>query len=243
MEIANSSLLDEATAAAEAMTLAKRSSKNKSNVLLVAGDCHPQTIEVVKTRAEPLGIAVKVGFVPELMKGDDYFGVLAQYPSTTGLIHDMRAGSSGAWQRRIVLRRKRSACADTARGAGDVGRRHRRQQFAAFRCAVRFRWPARRISCLQGRVQALDAGTVGRSVDRFARPACLPADFADARTAYSPRKGDVEYLHRASAAGSDGQHVRRLSRTGRFDAYRAPRASADRHPRRRLEARGAERQR
>ena len=66
MEIANSSLLDEATAAAEAMTLAKRSSKNKSNVLLVAGDCHPQTIEVVKTRAEPLGIAVKVGFVREL---------------------------------------------------------------------------------------------------------------------------------------------------------------------------------
>ncbi|HVG03531.1 MAG TPA: glycine dehydrogenase (aminomethyl-transferring), partial [Burkholderiaceae bacterium] len=90
MAIANSSLLDEATAAAEAMTLAKRSARAKSNVLLVAGDCHPQTIEVVKTRAEPLGIDVKVGFVPELMKGGDYFGVLAQYPSTTGLIHDMR---------------------------------------------------------------------------------------------------------------------------------------------------------
>jgi glycine dehydrogenase len=91
MAIANSSLLDEATAAAEAMTLAKRSAKNKSNVVLVAGDCHPQTIEVVKTRAEPLGIEVKVGFVPELMKDGQYFAVLAQYPSTTGLIHDMRA--------------------------------------------------------------------------------------------------------------------------------------------------------
>jgi len=83
-------LLDEATAAAEAMTLAKRSAKSRSNVFLVAGDCHPQTIAVVKTRAEPLGLTVKVGFVPDLMKEGDYFGVLAQYPSTTGLIHDMR---------------------------------------------------------------------------------------------------------------------------------------------------------
>jgi glycine dehydrogenase len=90
MEIANASLLDEATAAAEAMTLAKRSAKSRSNVFIVAGDCHPQTIAVVKTRAEPLGIEVKVGFAPALMKSGDYFGVLAQYPSTTGLIHDMR---------------------------------------------------------------------------------------------------------------------------------------------------------
>jgi glycine dehydrogenase len=89
MQIANASLLDEATAAAEAMTLAKRSAKSRSNVFIVAGDCHPQTIEVVKTRAEPLGIDVKVGFAPELMKAGDYFGVIAQYPSTTGLIHDM----------------------------------------------------------------------------------------------------------------------------------------------------------
>jgi glycine dehydrogenase len=90
MEIANSSLLDEATAAAEAMTLAKRSAKSRSNVFIVAGDCHPQTIEVIRTRAEPLGIEVKVGFAPELMKSGEYFGVIAQYPSTTGLIHDMR---------------------------------------------------------------------------------------------------------------------------------------------------------
>ena len=90
MEIANASLLDEATAAAEAMTLAKRSAKSRSNVFIVAGDCHPQTIEVIRTRAEPLGIEVKVGFAPELMKSGDYFGVLAQYPATDGLVHDMR---------------------------------------------------------------------------------------------------------------------------------------------------------
>ena len=89
MDIANASLLDEGTAAAEAMTLAKRQAKSNSNTIIVAGDCHPQTIECVKTRAEPLGIEVKVGFAPKLMEEGDYFAVLAQYPSTTGQIHDM----------------------------------------------------------------------------------------------------------------------------------------------------------
>jgi len=94
MAIANASMLDEATAAAEAMTLAKRSVKSKSNVFIVAGDCHPQTIEVIQTRAKPLGIEVKVSTaaatVPQLMAGGNYFGVLVQYPATTGTIHDLR---------------------------------------------------------------------------------------------------------------------------------------------------------
>jgi len=60
MAIANASMLDEATAAAEAMALARRVAKNPSNVFIVAGDCHPQTIDVVMTRARPLGIDVVV---------------------------------------------------------------------------------------------------------------------------------------------------------------------------------------
>ena len=95
MAIANASMLDEATAAAEAMTLAKRSVKAKSAVFIVAGDCHPQTIEVIQTRARPLGIEVKVSTaaatVPQLMAQGDYFGVLVQYPATTGTIHDLRS--------------------------------------------------------------------------------------------------------------------------------------------------------
>lgn len=94
MPVANASMLDEATAAAEAMTLAKRSVKSKSSVFLVAGDCHPQTIEVIQTRAKPLGITVKLSTasitLPMLMAEGDYFGVLAQYPATTGSIHDLR---------------------------------------------------------------------------------------------------------------------------------------------------------
>lgn len=90
MAIANASMLDEATAAAEAMTLAKRSVKSKSGTIIVAGDCHPQTIEVIRTRAAPLGIEVLVGVVPQLMDEHDCFAVVAQYPSTSGLIHDLK---------------------------------------------------------------------------------------------------------------------------------------------------------
>ncbi|HEX9719739.1 MAG TPA: aminomethyl-transferring glycine dehydrogenase [Ramlibacter sp.] len=90
MPIANASMLDEATAAAEAMTLAKRSVRSKSNLFIVAGDCHPQTIEVIQTRARPLGIEVRVGCAPDLMKEHDYFGVLAQYPATGGTVDDLR---------------------------------------------------------------------------------------------------------------------------------------------------------
>ncbi|MBK6927148.1 MAG: aminomethyl-transferring glycine dehydrogenase [Comamonadaceae bacterium] len=95
MAIANASMLDEATAAAEAMTLARRSVKAKGDVIVVAGDCHPQTIEVIQTRAKPLGLTVKLANSAqewaEALAGDDYFAVLAQYPSTSGRIDDLRA--------------------------------------------------------------------------------------------------------------------------------------------------------
>ncbi len=92
MDIANASLLDEATAAAEAMTLARRSAKSKSNTFLVAGDTHPQTLEVLRTRAEPLGLTVEIvrstdAFHQKLAAGD-YFGVLVQYPASSGWIAD-----------------------------------------------------------------------------------------------------------------------------------------------------------
>lgn len=94
MAIANASMLDEATAAAEAMTLAKRSVKATGNVIVVAGDCHPQTLEVLQTRAKPLGLVVKVTHSVEdwqaALARDDYFAVLAQYPSTGGTIRDWR---------------------------------------------------------------------------------------------------------------------------------------------------------
>ncbi len=94
MAIANASMLDEATAAAEAMTLARRSAKNPSHTFIVAGDCHPQTIEVIRTRAAPLGLKVVLAnSAPEwdkLIAGGDFFAALEQLPSTSGSIHDLR---------------------------------------------------------------------------------------------------------------------------------------------------------
>ncbi len=95
MPIANASMLDEATAAAEAMTLARRSVKSKSDTIVVAGDCHPQTIEVVQTRAAPLGLKVQLANSAEeweaALAGGDYFAVMIGYPVTNGSIHDVRA--------------------------------------------------------------------------------------------------------------------------------------------------------
>ncbi len=90
MEIANASLLDEATAAAEAMTLAKRSAKSKSNLFFVHDAVHPQTLELLRTRAEPMGIELQVGTPAEAMTADS-FGVLLQYPDTFGHIGDHKA--------------------------------------------------------------------------------------------------------------------------------------------------------
>jgi glycine dehydrogenase len=98
MAIANGSMLDEATAAAEAMTLAKRSVKSKSDTIVIAGDAHPQTIEVIRTRAAPLGMKVALANSAEawdaLLDGGDYFAVLTQIPATSGAIHDHRADAA-----------------------------------------------------------------------------------------------------------------------------------------------------
>ena len=88
MELANSSLLDEGTAAAEAMTLCRRSSRHKGNVFFVDSNCLPQTIELVNTRAEPLGIEVYVGDPSTELNPDTVFAALLQYPGNSGEISD-----------------------------------------------------------------------------------------------------------------------------------------------------------
>jgi len=90
MPMANASMLDEATAAAEAMTLAMRVSKSKSNTFLVDEDVLPQTLEVIRTRAEPLGITVQVCRADDAL-AQDSFAVLLQYPGVSGEVRDDRA--------------------------------------------------------------------------------------------------------------------------------------------------------
>jgi glycine dehydrogenase len=99
LEIANASMLDEGTAAAEAMMMCRRLREGDADAhrtFFVSQYCHPQTIAVVKTRATPLGIRVVVGDHRNFEVGGDCFGVLVQYPDTSGSIHDFERFFAGA---------------------------------------------------------------------------------------------------------------------------------------------------
>ena len=103
LPIANASLLDEATAAAEAMTLARRTSSVAGDVFLADVGCHPQTLEVLRTRARPLGITVEVGDAAAIHERHDCFGVLVQYPGTDGEVRDWRTLAEAVHARQAVL--------------------------------------------------------------------------------------------------------------------------------------------
>ena len=102
MEITNASMLDEATAAAEAMAMLHRTKRVPSERFLVDADCHPQTIAVLATRAEPLGIELVVAD-PETEADGDVYGVLLQYPGSSGAVPDHRALVAGLRSREIGI--------------------------------------------------------------------------------------------------------------------------------------------
>jgi glycine dehydrogenase len=102
MELANASLLDEATAAAEAMTLCQRVSRKKCNNFFIADHCHPQTIEVVKTRADSLGINTILSTTADIVK-HEVFAVLVQYPDTLGHITDLQQIIQQARQQQALV--------------------------------------------------------------------------------------------------------------------------------------------
>jgi len=90
LDVANASLLDEATAAAEAMTLAERSAQAKAKCFFVDSETHPQTLAVLRPRAEPLGIQLLVGDPLADLESADVFGALLQYPGTSGAVRDLK---------------------------------------------------------------------------------------------------------------------------------------------------------
>jgi glycine dehydrogenase len=90
LDVANASLLDEATAAAEAMALAQRASSSKTKSFFVDADVHPQTLAVLRTRAEPLGWALIVGDPVSELESADVFGGLLQYPGSSGAVRDLK---------------------------------------------------------------------------------------------------------------------------------------------------------
>src|SRR5215470_10075785 len=90
LDVANASLLDEATAAAEAMALAERAAQAKTKSFFVDAEVHPQTLAVLRTRAEPLGWKLIVGDPLKDLDRSEVFGALLQYPGTSGAVRDLR---------------------------------------------------------------------------------------------------------------------------------------------------------
>ena len=103
LPVANASMLDEPTAAAEAMALARRVGKRSSRCFFVAHDCHPQTIAVVRTRALAAGIEIVVGDPCLELEGADVFGALLQYPGTTGEVLDLRGAIGAARAQGVIV--------------------------------------------------------------------------------------------------------------------------------------------
>ena len=177
MPIANASMLDEATAAAEAMTLAKRTVKAKGNVIIVSGDAHPQTIEVMQTRAAPLGLSIKMvqshAEWDAAIAADDYFAALIQYPASSGWLMDWSAESDKIHAKNAAVIMASDLLALTLlKTPGDMG------ADIVVGCAQRFGMPmgaggphAGFMACMDNFKRSMPGRLVGVSVDVHGKPA------------------------------------------------------------------------
>ena len=202
-------------------------SQAKSKSFFVDAEVHPQTLAVLRTRAEPLGWNLIVGDPLTDLDKAEVFGGLLQYPGTSGAVRDLRPA--------IAALRAKGALAVIAAdllaltllaSPGELG------ADIAIGSAQRFGVPmgyggphAAYMAVRDALKRSLPGRIVGLSVDSRGA-AGLSAGAADPRAAYPPRKGHLQHLHRAGAAGGDRLDVRGLSRPRGADAYRAHRASA-----------------
>ena len=222
----NASLLDEGTAAAEAMTLVRRANQKANGPFVVDADALPQTIEVVRTRAEAMGIEVVVADLADGLPEGELSGVLVQYPGASGRILDPRAVIEEAHERGALAVVAADLLALTLlESPGTLGRRRRGRVLPALRRPAVLRRSARRLHVGALRSRAAPARTAGRRLGRLGRASGVPPLAADPRAAHPPRPGHLQHLHRPGAARRGGLDVRRLPR---------PRGA---HPDRRLGAR------
>ncbi len=231
LDTANASLLDESTAVAEAVTLMRRRATSESNRVIVDADCLPQTIAVLATRLEPLGLDARRGrpgcgrahrrLLRHGAAVSGVFGIPSRFRGTDG---------RGARQGRAGDRCGRPSGADAAQAAGGVGRRCGRGVLPALRRAALVRRTACRVHGGQERVGTRSARATRRTLDRCGGAPRLPARPADARAAHPPGEGNVEHLHRPGAVGRGGLHVRRVPRCRRTARHRPPRPPPHRRP-------------
>ena len=216
LEVANASMLDEGTAAAEAMTLMHRAVRGPSNRLAVDTDVYRQTAAVLATRAEPLGIEIVTADLRQGLPDGEFFGVIAQLPGASGAVVDWTELVAQAHERGALVALGADLLALTVvTPPGEIG------ADVAFGSTQRFGVPmgfggphAGYLAVHAKHARQLPGRLVGVSVDcRWRTGVQLVA--ADPRAAHPPRQGDQQYLHRAGAAGRDRRHVRELSRRRR----------------------------
>ena len=237
LEVANASMLDEGTAAAEAMTLMHRAVKGSANRLAVDVDVFAQTAAVLATRAEPLGIEIVTADLrcglPDLPDGR----VLRRHRAAARRQRPghrlVGAGFGGARPRCAGGRRRGPAGADVGHAAGGDRRRRGVRQHPTFRCANGIRRTTRRIPGGARQARPPAAGSAGRRLRRRRRLTRVPVGAADPRAAHPSRQGDQQHLHRPGAVGGDGRDVRELPRRRRTDRHRPAGARPRRGDRRR----------
>ncbi len=180
LDTANASLLDEGTAVAEAVTLMRRRATVDAHRVLVDADCLPQTIAILETRLEPLGIEVDVVDLESGLPEGEFFGVVQQYPGCSGAVRDFATLTEEAHRRGAMVTVATDLLALTLLtppghwGADVVG-----GLVAALRRPALVRRPPRRLHGGQGRPRARSAGPARRVVDRRRGPPRLPPGAAD----------------------------------------------------------------
>ena len=252
LDVAGSSLLDEATAAAEAMSLMRRVSKAPAEaVVLLDERLFPQTTAVMRTRAEAIGLPLAVADLREVTDeaslaaaagGRPVVGVMVQYPDAAGELVDWAPLTAAAHAAGALV----TACADLlaltiVTEPGSWGADIAVGSAQRFGVPMGFGGPhAGYMAVHRGLERQLPGRIVGVSVDAEGTPG-LPPRPPDARAAHPPREGDVQHLHRAGAARRHGQHVCRLARPRRSRRDRAPRGRSHRRPARRPRGRSRRR--
>ena len=192
LPLANASLLDESTAAAEAMGMCLAihgAEGTKQKVFFVSEDCHPQTIAVLETRAQPLGIRIQVGSPGAADFTDaDLFGVLLQYPGTDGVVRDPSdADRARARGRRHGGGGDGPAGTHSASPAGRMRSRHRGRLDATLRRAARFRRSSRGLLGNSRGARSARSGADRRRLAGRGRQTGLPLGAPDARAAHPAR--------------------------------------------------------
>ncbi len=225
MAVANASLLDEATAAAEAMALLKRVSKRSSaTTFVVSPRVFPQVLDVIRARAEPIGIRIRVEDPGSAAFGPDVFGVYVQSPDDHGEVSDLRGLIERAHDAGVLV----AVGADLLALAlvtppGEAGADVVVGNSQRFGVPLGYGGPHAAFFATRDSVRPAGTRPHHRRLGRHARPPRVPDGAPDAGTAHPARKGDVEHLHGAGAAGQYRGVLRRLSRPGRHQGHRGAR--------------------